>query len=91
MKVKFVLHPKHDCLPPKSIGESILFEMSEVSPPEPPNAKYWLRCHKCGLSANLGEHEVSIIDGIITISPSISCPNEKCDAHYWIKDSEVTQ
>ena len=89
MKVKFVYHPKNDCLPPKAIGESVLFEMSEVSSPEPPNAKYWLRCHKCGVSANLGLHEVTIVDELITINPSISCPNKECNAHYWIKNSEI--
>lgn len=89
MKVKFVYHPENDYLPPKIIGESVLYELSEVSPSEPPNSKYWLRCHKCGLSANLGDHEVVIENGLITISPSISCPNEKCDAHYWIRQNRI--
>jgi len=90
MQVKFILHPKNDCIPPPVIGESILYELSS-SFTDKPNSKYWLRCHKCGLAANLGDHDVSVIDGIVTISPSIMCPNTKCDAHYWIKNGEVTQ
>lgn len=87
MKVKFVKHPPNDYLPPKIKGESILYELSTISPSEPPNSKYWLRCHECGVSANLADHQVSIIHGIITISPSIQCPN--CPAHYYIKNSEI--
>ena len=91
MKVKFVHHPENDCLPPRMAGESVLYELSAVFAPEKPNSKYWLRCHKCGISANLGDHEVTINNGSITISPSIMCPVQGCGAHYWIKDSEVTQ
>ena len=88
MQVKFVKHPKNDYLPPKIIGESVMYELSS-SFTDLPNSKYWLRCHKCGLSANLGDHNVTVIDGVITISPSILCPNSEFDAHYWIKDGQV--
>ena len=51
--------------------------------------KYWLCCHKCNLMAGLGDHDVVITDGKVTISPSISCPNDKCKAHYFIKNGVV--
>jgi len=89
LKVRFEEHPKNDYLPPRIIGEAVMYELVSSFEPEKPNSKYWLRCHKCGVSANLGDHEVIINDGIITINPSIQCPNEECNAHYWIKNGEV--
>ena len=88
MKVKFVYHPENDSYPHNLVGESIVYELS-FSTPNLPNSKYMLRCHKCGLVANLGDHDVKIVDGKVTISPSCDCPNSECDAHYWIKDGQV--
>ncbi len=90
MQVKFVKHPENDVIPPRNpdIKSPIIYELAS-SFTDKPNSKYWLRCHKCGLSANLGDHDVTIKDGAVTINPSIMCPNSKCDAHYWIKDGQV--
>jgi len=89
MKVKFIQFPEHDIIPKGIIGESTLYEL--LSPFDPKNefSKFWLQCHKCGLTANLGSHDsIEIDNGNVTISPSIQCP--KCPAHYWIKNGEVT-
>lgn len=88
LDVKFVKHPENDMMKATK-GIAILFELAGPFNPEKPNSKYWLRCHKCNLSANLGDHDVKIIDGIITINPSIECPNTKCNNHYYIKNGKV--
>lgn len=82
---------KNDVIPYKEYfpGFAVIFELSSPFIPEKPNSKYWLRCHKCSLTANLGDHEITIDNKIITISPSILCPNDKCEAHYYITNSEI--
>lgn len=87
MIVKFVSRPEHDICPSVK-GEAILYEISSPFIPSKPFSKYWLCCHSCGLVGNLGDHDsVQVVDGLVTISPSIQCP--KCPAHYWIKDGKV--
>ncbi len=93
MLTRFVKHPENG-IPGIKIGtptESVLYELKRQYT-EKPNSKYWLTCFKCGVSANVGDHDVSITDGLITISPSILCPRiGKCDNHYYIRQSEVIQ
>lgn len=91
MKTQFVKFPKNDITEPHKMGiatESKLYEMSCCFT-DKPNSKYWLTCFKCGVTANLGDHEVIIENNIITISPSILCPRKECGNHYYIKNSEV--
>ena len=90
IKVKFIHHPENDILPKGTIGESIVYELSSCFS-DKLLSRFWLQCHKCGLKANLGDHDsVEVIDGLVTISPSCDCPNAKCPAHYWIKNGIVT-
>jgi len=50
----------------------------------------WLCCYKCGEDGLLSDHTITKNpDGTITVSPSIVCPNDKCDGHYHIKNSEI--
>ena len=88
MEVKFIKHPENDIIPKGEPGESVLIELSSPFNPDKPNSKYWLRCHECGKSANLSDHEVQINNGIVNISPSIQCPI--CPAHYFIRDGKVS-
>ena len=93
MKTKFVKLPPNDIAYSHKIGvptNSILYEMSSAYT-DKPNSKYWLTCFKCGVTANLGDHDVIIENKIITISPSILCPRSECGNHYYIKNSEVIQ
>lgn len=101
MKTDFVFHPENDILPytpseekwkrETGIGnyQSTLFELSSPFDSAKPNSRFWLRCFKCGMVANLGDHEVQVVDGIITINPSILCPRESCQNHYFIKNGEI--
>ena len=89
MKVTVIQYPKNDWMPKTQPGAPYLFVLSSPYDPAKPNSKYWLRCYKCGLTANLGLHEVQITGDNVTISPSILCPREGCGAHYWIKDSQI--
>lgn len=99
MKTKFIFHPINDTLPPtpsevnykNQIFESELYELSSPFDQKNPNSKYWLRCFKCGIVANLGLHDVQVSNGLIIISPSILCPRQSCQNHYYIKNSEVIQ
>ena len=71
MKVKFVQFPKHDSIPKGIIGQSILYELSSPFDPNNEFSKFWLQCHKCGLTTNLGSHDsIELDDGKVTISPS---------------------
>lgn len=50
----------------------------------------WLGCYKCGQMALLSDHTITEnSNGTITVEPSIVCPNEKCDAHYHIRNNEI--
>lgn len=98
MKVEYVKHPENDIMPPTPSEEKwkqntyvpTLYELSGPFDPAHPNSKFWLRCHKCGLVANLGSHDlVEITDGLVTIHPSILCPRQSCGAHYFIKKGEI--
>ena len=52
----------------------------------------WLGCYKCGEMGLLSDHKITEHeDGTITVEPSIVCPNEKCDAHYFIRKSEINE
>ena len=89
MNVKFVKHPENDICK-KSIGESILYEISSPFIPDKPFSRFFLNCYKCGIVANLGDHDkVDVNDGVVTISPSILCPRASCKEHYFIKDGKV--
>lgn len=86
MDVKFIQFPENDILPKGNIGESILYELSSCE--DKSLSRFWLQCHKCGLKANLGDHDsVEIKNGLVTITPSLDCP--KCPAHYHIKNGKV--
>ncbi len=92
MKTKFVKHPENG-LPTYKLNvetESALYELKRQYT-EKPNSKYWLQCFKCSVIANLGDHEVNVVNDVITISPSILCPRKECGNHYYIKNSEVIQ
>lgn len=100
MKTNFVFHPENDSIPPTpsefnwktQTFESTLYELSSPFNPEHPNSRFWLRCFKCGIVANLGSHDqVDVKNGIITISPSILCPRQSCNNHYFIKNGEIIQ
>lgn len=89
MKVKFVKHPENDICK-KAIGESILYEISSPFVPSKPFSKFFLNCYKCGIVANLGDHDkVDVTDGIVDIWPSILCPRDSCKEHYFIKNGET--
>jgi hypothetical protein len=52
-------------------------------------AGVWLMgCPACGLPAFL-EHDVKVLNGKATISPSVVCPEPSCRAHYWVVNGEV--
>ena len=59
---------------------------------------FWLMgCPACGRVATLkhtsGGHTVTLEGEVpvlkATISPSIGCPYQDCDAHYFVKNGEV--
>ena len=85
----------YPAITPAKITQSVptLFVYDEPFVTEKPNSRFWLRCHKCGLTANLGDHEVKIENDLVTISPSISCPRTlpTCAAHYYIKNSKIIE
>jgi hypothetical protein len=71
-------------------SESILYELDTPYHPEKPFSRFYLQCYQCGIIANLGDHDqVDVINGVVTISPSILCPRESCKAHYFIKNGEI--
>ncbi|MBL4817954.1 MAG: hypothetical protein JKY15_01805 [Deltaproteobacteria bacterium] len=89
MEVKFIHHPENDICK-KSIGESILYEISSPFNPSKPHSRFFLNCYKCGIVANLGDHDkVEIKDGVVTIFPSILCPRDSCKEHYFITDGVI--
>lgn len=74
-------------------SDPIIYVLEKPYHESAPNSRFWLRCHKCGLTANLGDHEVTLEGESITISPSILCPRktpQECGAHYYIKNSEIS-
>jgi len=75
-------------IPKKPIGESWLMELDSPFNPDVPSSKYLIHCHKCGHNATL-QHDVKIENNLITISPSLVCPQKDCPAHYFIENSEV--
>jgi len=89
LKVKFIKHPKNDYLPPAIMGEPVVIELAGAFVHGTPNSKYWLRCHKCGCTGNLSAHDVLIEDGLVTLHPSVICPNPECKAHYFIRKGEI--
>lgn len=90
METKHIKIPQDHPLPtPRDItpSESILYEYPEPYHKESPLSKFWLQCFKCGIIANLGSHDVvEVIEGKVSISPSILCPRETCKNHYHIKN-----
>jgi len=49
--------------------------------------RHWfLACPRCEGVANLGGHEVTENNGVITVSPSILCG---CGAHYFVEQSKI--
>lgn len=91
MEVKFIQFPENDIAPMGKIGvptESIIYELKS-NYTDKPNSKFWLTCFKCGVTANLGDHDVEIKDGKVTIFPSILCPREECKKHYYIRNGVV--
>lgn len=49
-----------------------------------------LSCYKCGFIAFTSGHEhVFHEDDSVTLTPSVVCPNDQCDAHYWIRNNEI--
>lgn len=73
-------------------GDSILYEIpaSEIPTNVNPSYKYWLRCFKCGITANCQLHQITISsEGLVTMSPSIACPRRTCKAHYYIENGEI--
>lgn len=67
-------------------GTSVLVVTTE---PKDSVWKYHLKCYKCGFVCGLADHIVQIIDEKVTLTPSVLCPIEKCQAHYFIKDGKV--
>jgi len=53
--------------------------------------EWWCRCWKCGHSAGLADHVVTISGDIVNIEPSLICPNGACVAHYHIRNGEIVQ
>ena len=52
-------------------------------------SELWLLgCPSCGLVASL-RHDVVVIDGKPTITPSVVCPGNGCGAHYFVVNGEV--
>jgi len=52
--------------------------------------KFWLHCYKCGIVASLAVHTVKIDEpNIVSLYPSVLCPNEKCQFHYFIKNGQI--
>ena len=53
------------------------------------DSETWLLgCPACGLVAFLS-HDVKIVNGRPTISPSVICPDPGCGAHYFVVNGEV--
>jgi len=49
-------------------------------------------CYKCGYIAFTSKHSHEWHeDGSVTLSPSVVCPSTVCDAHYWIKNSDIVE
>lgn len=88
MEVKFE-KLETPAIPKKPKGESWLLELPTPFEIDNQNSKYLLYCHKCGLYASIGNHKITWDGGLVTIHPSIVCPNPECDAHYWIKGSQI--
>jgi hypothetical protein len=81
LKVKFVVTDYENMPSMKSKitpDEAVLYDLQTPFTPQKPNSRYWLRCHKCSMVANLGDHDITIQGENITISPSILCPREGC-------------
>lgn len=57
--------------------------------PEGQRGKYNLKCYKCGFICHLGNHTVKIVDGKVTLTPSVLCPIESCKEHYYIRNGLV--
>lgn len=52
-------------------------------------AGFLLGCPECGRVGSLSEYDVKVIDGEVTVNPSIKCGYEDCDAHYWVVDGKI--
>lgn len=49
-----------------------------------------LTCYKCNFHAFTSSHNHTFHeDGTVTLTPSVVCPKEGCDAHYYIRKSEI--
>lgn len=73
-------------------GDSVLIVANIPDSLENPGGiigKFHLKCFKCGFICHLGNHKVEIIDGKVTLTPSVLCPIEKCKEHYFIRNGEV--
>ncbi len=57
---------------------------------------YYFECPCCSFTMLLyNNHKISVVDGKITMTPSIGCPHwmnrKNCKGgHYWLKDGVLT-
>jgi len=68
---------------PFKIGEIKHGEMQQWR-----GAFWYLGCPRCGEPLKLN-HDVTINDGLVTLSPSLGCP--WCRFHAWVKDGNIEQ
>lgn len=79
-------HPDKDAEP----GQAYWTKLTDKSKGYVRKRVLWLSCHKCGEVGLLSDHTITEHeDGTITVEPSIVCPNDKCDAHYFIRNNEI--
>jgi len=51
---------------------------------------FWYCCHVCGEVILVKDHIITVhLDNKISIDPSLVCPTETCNGHYWIKNNEI--
>jgi len=50
------------------------------------NHRWYIGCPGCHGAGNLGNHEVTESNGVITVSPSILCG---CGAHYFVEQNKI--
>lgn len=55
---------------------------------------FWLMgCPACGEVATIAGrkrgHTIFITGDVVSVEPSIGCPYENCDAHYFVRDGVV--
>jgi hypothetical protein len=72
-------------------GKKHKMVLRRLAPENKPYA-YMLPCPKCGLGTRLvfDSHQVEVRDGLITVSPSLVCPQEGCGWHVWLKNGVAT-